>query len=516
MAGPIASYLRPVSGKSTVGLAGRLDGAECVAIFRPRTEGDARMTMMDHSRNFIDGAWVESDGDTRHAVINPATEAPCTVITLSTAADVDRAVAAARRAFEGFSRTSREARLALLDRIIAEYRARMPDIAQAISTEMGAPIDFANGAQAPTGLGHLTAARTVLEDFAFEERMGKARVWQEPIGVVAMITPWNWPVNQIAVKVAYALAAGCTMVLKPSEESPACAAIFAEVLDAAGVPPGVFNLVQGDGPTVGAALAAHGDVDMVSFTGSTRAGIAVAKAAADSVKRVAQELGGKSPFIVLPGAPVEEAMRNVVGRILSNAGQSCIAPTRLLVHAPEHDAAAQSAAALMKAAQVGDPALPGRHIGPVVNRSQWEKIQGLIESGIREGARLVAGGPGRPDGLNRGFYVRPTLFADADNGMRIAREEIFGPVLTMIPYADPDDAVRIANDTPYGLAAYIAGPEDEAAALAPRLRAGTLFVNKGAMETLAPFGGYKRSGNGREFGRYGLEEFMERKSIAGL
>lgn len=471
---------------------------------------------MFYTQHYIDGAWVDSEGGTPHEVINPATETPCTTITLGTAADVDRAVVAARRAFEGFARTTRGERLALLDRIIAEYRDRMPEIAQAISKEMGAPIDFARTAQVQSGLGHLLAAREVLKDFAFKEQVGKAAVLHEAIGVVAMITPWNWPINQITVKVAYALAAGCTMILKPSEESPACAAIFAEVMDAAGVPPGVFDLLQGDGPVVGAALAAHADVDMVSFTGSTRAGIAVAKAAADSVKRVAQELGGKSPFIVLPNASIEDAMRNVVGRVLGNAGQSCIAPTRLLVPAVDHDEAAAVAGALMKAAEVGDPAKPGRHIGPVVNASQWSKIQGLIQSGISEGATLLAGGLGRPDGLEQGYYVRPTLFANADNGMEIAREEIFGPVLTMIPYADLEEAVRIANDTPYGLAAYVAGDPDQAAAIVPRLRAGTVYVNGAGMETLAPFGGYKRSGNGREFGRYGMEEFMERKSVTGL
>jgi aldehyde dehydrogenase (NAD+) len=472
--------------------------------------------MLDYSQQFIGGQWVDSIGGTPHAVIDPSTEEPCTRIVLGTAADVDAAVAAARAAFPSFAATSREERLALLERIVAEYKARMPDIAEAISLEMGAPISFARGAQAPTGLGHLEAAIETLRDYVFVEDAGQSKVWREPIGVVAMITPWNWPINQITVKVAYALAAGCTMVLKPSEESPACAAIFAEAMAAAGTPPGVFNLVQGDGQTVGAALSAHPDVDMVSFTGSTRAGIAVAKAAADTVKRVAQELGGKSPFLVLPGTPLDKAMANVVGRLRSNSGQSCLAPTRLLVHAPDHDAAAETAGALLAQTAVGDPRAEGRHIGPVVNRAQWEKIQGLIESGIAEGARLVTGGTGLPEGVNRGFYVRPTLFAGVDNDMTIAREEIFGPVLSLIPYTDIDDAVRIANDTPYGLSAYVAGDSEAAAAVVPRLRAGTVYVNYGGMDTRAPFGGYKSSGNGREFGRHGLEEFLETKAVTGL
>ncbi|HVJ00113.1 MAG TPA: aldehyde dehydrogenase family protein [Sphingomonas sp.] len=471
--------------------------------------------MKRYSKQYIDGAWVESEGGTPHRVINPATEQPCTEITLGSAADVDKAVAAARRAFEAFSRTSVAERVALLEAIMAEYKNRAGDIAEAIATEMGCPISMAATAQVGSGIGHLAAAIGALKDFAFEEQVGANRVVHEPIGVVALITPWNWPMNQILAKVAPALAAGNTMVLKPSEEAPGCAAIFAEVMDKAGVPAGVFNLVQGDGPGVGTALSAHPGVDMVSFTGSTRAGIQVAKNAADTVKRVHQELGGKSPNIVLEGAPLEKAVPAGLMGVLVNSGQSCIAPTRMLVHKSQHDAAAAIAKTVMEATQTGDPMTEGRHIGPLVNKAQWEKVQRLIAGAVQEGATLEAGGAGRPDGVEAGYFVKPTLFSNVRNDMTIAREEIFGPVVTIIPYEDDEDAIRIANDTDYGLSAVVSGDPAKAKAIVPRLRAGMVYVNAGNPDPNLPFGGYKQSGNGREYGKYGLAEFMEVKSVIG-
>jgi aldehyde dehydrogenase (NAD+) len=472
--------------------------------------------MRELLHHFIDGAWVASDGGKRHEVINPATEAPCTVITLGTAADVDRAVTAARKAFESFSRTSVADRLALLQRIIEAYKARIPDLAQAVSEEIGAPIGFATAAQVPSGLGHFMATAKALENFAFEQTVGRAKVVHEPIGVVAMITPWNWPLNQITAKVAPALAAGNTMILKPSEEAPACAAILAEILDAAGVPAGVFNVVNGDGPGVGAALSAHPGVDMVSFTGSTRAGIAVAQAAAPTVKRVHQELGGKAPNLVLEGADLGAVLPPTLTGVLANSGQSCIAPTRLLVHKTQKEAAIAVAKAMFEGASVGDPTEMGQHIGPVVNRAQFDKIQGLIQSAIDEGATLVTGGTGRPDGRNSGYYVRPTVFADVTPEMRIWREEVFGPVATITDYDDAEEGVRLANDTVFGLSAAISGDPAKAAEVAPRLRAGLVTINGWSPDSAAPFGGYKQSGNGREFGKFGLAEFMEVKTITGL
>jgi len=474
------------------------------------------MPLASYLNHYIDGAWVESDGGRRHAVIDPATEQPVSEITLGSPADVDRAVAAARAAFELWSRSSVEDRLALLARIVEEYRKRLPDLAGAISREMGCPIGLATAAQAPTGMAHFAATAKALAAFPFAEQIGRARVVHEPLGVVAMITPWNWPLNQICAKVAPALAAGNTMVLKPSEEAPGCAAILAEVLDAAGVPAGVFNLVQGDGPGVGAALSAHPDVDMVSFTGSTRAGIAVAQAAAATVKRVHQELGGKAANLVLEGADLAAVLPPTVAGVLANSGQSCIAPTRLLVHESQIAEAVATARAIMEATAVGDPAQAGAHIGPVVNRAQFDRIQALIQSAIDEGATLVTGGPGRPDGRNAGFYVRPTLFADVTPDMRIAQEEVFGPVATITAYRDTDDAVRLANATAYGLSATISGDPARAAEVAPRLRAGLVTINGWSPDVAAPFGGYKQSGNGRENGRYGLAEFMEVKTITGL
>jgi aldehyde dehydrogenase (NAD+) len=471
--------------------------------------------MKSYTQNYIDGRWVDSKGGRKHQVVNPATEGVASEIVLGTAADVDDAVVAARRAFETFSQTTKAERIALLQRIMEEYGKRVPDIAEAIATEMGCPISIAKTAQAGSGMGHLGNALKALQDYDFREKIGANTVVREPIGVVALITPWNWPMNQIVAKVGPALAAGCTMILKPSEEAPSSAAIFAEVMDAAGVPAGVFNLVQGDGEGVGTALAKHPDIDMVSFTGSTRAGIMVAKNAADTVKRVAQELGGKSPNIILEGAPLDQTLPGGVGGVLLNSGQSCVAPTRMLVHRSQHDEAAQKVGAMFSAKAVGEPLTEGDHIGPVVNASQWNRIQGLIQKGIDEGATLVAGGTGRPDGRDSGFYVKPTVFSNVTPDMTIAKEEIFGPVLVIMPYEDDDDAVRIANDTPYGLGAYIAGDPAKAKKIVPRIRAGAVFVNAGGLAFDMPFGGYKQSGNGREFGKFGLEEFLEVKSVIG-
>lgn len=472
--------------------------------------------MQSYLKHYIGGAWVESEGGKRHEVIDPSTEQPCTEITLGTPADVDKAVAAARTAFETWSLSTLDERKALLQRIIAEYKTRIPDLAKSMSVEMGAPMALASAAQAPTGLGHFAATLRALDEFTFEETVGKAKVVHEPLGVVAMITPWNWPLNQICAKVAPALAAGDTMILKPSEEAPGCAVILAEILDAAGVPAGVFNLVNGDGPGVGAALSSHKGVDMVSFTGSTRAGVAIAQAAAATVKRVHQELGGKAANLVLEGANLGEVLPPTVAGVLANTGQSCIAPTRLLVHKSQVEDAIAVVKSMMEQTQVGDPAEVGAHIGPVVNKAQYEKIQGLIQSAIDEGATLVTGGLGRPDGRNAGYYIRPTLFADVTPDMRIAREETFGPVATITSYETQDEAVRIANDTDYGLSATISGDPEKAAAVAPKLRAGLVTINTWSPDIAAPFGGYKQSGNGRENGKYGLTDFMEVKTVVGL
>ena len=471
--------------------------------------------MRSYLKQFIGGEWVDSEGGTRHEVINPATEEAVTEITLGSQADVDKAVAAARTAFESFSRTSVAERVALIEAILAEYKNRAADMAEAISLEMGAPISLAKTAQVGSGLGHLMSAANALKEFQFEEQIGNSLVVHEPIGVVAMITPWNWPLNQIVSKVAPALAAGCCMVLKPSEEAPGCAMIFAEVLAAAGVPAGVFNVVNGDGPGVGTALSRHKGVDMVSFTGSTRAGVLVAKNAAETVKRVHQELGGKSPALMLEGADMGRAVQTTLFSVLLNSGQSCIAPTRLLVPAGLQDQVAAAATEVMKATHTGSPAEEGRHIGPLVNKTQWEKVQGLIAKGMEEGAKLEAGGPGRPDGVETGYFVRPTLFSGVTNEMTIAREEIFGPVVTIIPYADEEDAVRIANDTDYGLSAVVFGSGEAIRRVAPRLRAGMVYVNGGQPDPNLPFGGYKQSGNGREHGKFGLAEFLEVKAVVG-
>ena len=471
--------------------------------------------MGSYLNHYIGGQWVESEGGTRHEVVNPATEEVVSTATLGSDADVDKAVKAARKAFESFSETSKADRVALLERVVAEYKKRIPDIAKAISEEMGAPISIAQTAQSGSGLGHLMSTVEALKGFDFEESTGKNKVVYEPIGVVALITPWNWPMNQIVAKVAPAIAAGNAVILKPSEQTPGSAAIFAEVMDAAGVPAGVFNLVQGDGPGVGTALAKHPDIDMISFTGSTRAGILVAKNAADTVKRVHQELGGKSPNIILPGTPLDLALPGGAGGVLLNSGQSCVAPTRLLVHRSQYEEAIEKLAAIFGGKAVDDPAKEGDHIGPVVNKAQYDKIQGLIEKGIEEGAKVAVGGPGRPEGKDKGYYVQPTVFRDVTNDMAIAREEIFGPVLVVIPYDTLDEAVAIANDTPYGLGAYIAGDPNVAKTIVRKIRAGSVFVNAGGLDFNSPFGGYKQSGNGREFGKFGLEEFLETKSVIG-
>ncbi|MGA0840374.1 MAG: aldehyde dehydrogenase family protein, partial [Pseudomonadales bacterium] len=407
-------------------------------------------------------------------------------------------------------------RIALLERIIEVYKKRLPDLAAAISDEMGAPLKLAGAAQAPSGLGHFMATLEVLKKYEFEEDIGTSHVIREPIGVCGFITPWNWPINQIACKVAPALAVGCTMVLKPSEVAPVNAIIFAEILHEAGVPAGVFNLVNGDGPNVGAALSSHPDVDMMSFTGSTRAGIEVARNAAGTVKRVAQELGGKSANIILDDAEFPKAVARDVFGMCMNSGQSCNAPTRMLVPNARMDEAAAIARAAAEQIKVGDPRAADTVIGPVVSQVQFEKIQKLIEQGIAEGARLEIGGPGRPDGLNRGYYIRPTVFSHVRNDMTIAREEIFGPVLSLIGYEDDEDAIRIANDTVYGLSGYVSsGDPERAKRVARRLRTGNVHLNGAPVDNKAPFGGYKQSGNGREWGIYGLEEFLEVKAIMG-
>ncbi|MFM2272924.1 MAG: hypothetical protein RL702_1989 [Pseudomonadota bacterium] len=472
--------------------------------------------MRERLQHYIDGKWVDSEGGARREVINPATEEPCAVISIGTKADVDKAVAAARRAFKTWSKTTREERLAVLNRIVEEYKKRAGDLAVAMAEEMGAPVSFAGTAQVGAGIGGFLGTIAALKDFNFLEDGPGYKVAYEPIGVVGMITPWNWPLNQIALKVAPALAAGDTMVLKPSEECPTNAAIFAEILDAAGVPPGVFNLVQGDGPTTGNAISSHPDVEMVSFTGSTRAGIAVAIAAAPTVKRVHQELGGKSPNLVLPDADFAATLPSTLSGPLVNTGQSCISPTKVLVPRERLAEAEQFAGAMYAATPVGDPMAEGQHLGPLVNKAQFDKVRGLIQSAIDEGAKLVTGGPDLPKGVNRGYYIQPTVFSNVTPDMRIAKEEIFGPVVTLIAYDSLDQAIDMANDTEYGLSAAISGDPAKAAPVAAQLRAGMVAINNWGPTPGAPFGGYKQSGNGREGGLAGLKDFMEMKAISGL
>lgn len=471
--------------------------------------------MQDCRNHYIHGQWVSPQSPHEITVENPATEQPIAVISSGNSADVDSAVAAARQAFDTFSQTTRDKRLALLRNLLAIYMDRYEDMTQAIHLEMGAPVDFSRHAQADCGRGHLQSAIDVLQHYSLKQTIDNSLIVKEPIGVCALITPWNWPINQVACKVAPALATGCTVVLKPSEIAPLSAYLFAEMIDQAGFPPGVFNLVNGCGNTVGAALAQHPDVDMVSFTGSTQAGIAVAKAAADSVKRVTQELGGKSPNILLDDADFDQAIKKGIFMCMENSGQSCNAPTRMLVPETRYQEALALAKKSIASVVVDRPEKKGRHIGPLASRDQYRKVQQFIHLAIEEGATLLAGGPGKPPGLEIGHYAKPTIFADVHNNMAIAREEIFGPVLAIMSYTDEAQAIDIANDSPYGLSAYIQTSDiDRGKHLATKLRAGMVRINHAVHDYNAPFGGYKQSGNGREWGEYGFEEFLEVKAIS--
>lgn len=471
--------------------------------------------MRNNLQFYIHGAWVKPASDAVLDVINPADESVVGKVALGDASDVDKAVSAARKAFETYSLTSVADRIALFDRIIAAYEKRAGDLATAVTDEMGAPHWLSEQLQVTVGVAHFQIARAALADYRFDEPLGSSEVVREAVGVCALITPWNWPLMLIAAKVAPALAAGCTMVLKPSEIAPFSGTIFAEILHDAGVPKGVFNLVHGNGPVVGNALTSHPEVDLVSFTGSTAAGIQVARSAAGTVKRVHQELGGKSPNIILRSADLASAVEGGVAQIMLNCGQSCSAPSRMLVHVDQVNEAIGYARTAAEAWSVGHPSSNAK-MGPVASEAQWNKIQGLIQTGLDEGATLVTGGLGRPDGLETGFYVRPTVFADVRNDMTIARVEVFGPVLVIIAYSDEEEAVRIANDTTYGLAAYVQGERNEAEATARRLRAGQVYLNNVNLDLAAPFGGYKQSGNGREWGPMAIGEFLEIKAIIGF
>jgi aldehyde dehydrogenase (NAD+) len=464
---------------------------------------------------YINGEWVAPLGGVLGRVENPATEDAIADLALGSMADADRAVRAARAAFDSFSLWPLAERIALLRRILHGYRARREDFATAMRLEMGAPLIWSREAQVWAGEVHLEATIKAAEDMVWEEQRGTTRILHEGIGVCALITPWNWPMNQIACKVAPALVAGCTMVLKPSELAPLSASLFAEVCHEAGVPPGVFNLVQGTGPEVGAHLAAHPEVDMVSFTGSTRAGVAVAQAAAPTVKRVAQELGGKSANIILPEADFAVAIPAGVEGCFGNTGQSCDAPTRMLVPRARAEEAYRLAVQAAMAARPGDPADPQTTMGPLISGAQWGKVQALVQTGIDEGARLLCGGLGRPEGIAKGWFARPTVFGDVTNDMTIAREEVFGPVLVILPYDTVEEAIAMANDTPYGLAAYVQGPVEQARAVGRRLRAGQVSLNSPEWDTFAPFGGYKQSGNGREYADWGIRDFCEVKALVG-
>jgi len=465
---------------------------------------------------YIDGQWVAPTVAQTIDIIDPSTERVFETLAVGSAADVDKAVAAAKRAFPEYSQTTREQRLTWLRALLEAYNDRYDEIAAAVSREMGAPLAFAKEAQAWVGRAHLETSIKTLEDFVFVEDRGTTRIVREAIGVAGMITPWNWPLNQIVTKVAPALAAGCTIVLKPSEIAPINGLLFAEAIHSIGLPKGVFNLVNGDGPSVGQVIAGHRDVDVVSFTGSTRAGVIVAKTAAETVKRVSQELGGKSANLILPDADFANAISQGVDAVMGNSGQSCDAPTRMLVPIQRLNEALEIAKAAAEKWKVGDPRAEGTTMGPVVSKSQFNKVQALIQKGIEEGARLVVGGPGRPAGFNVGYYVRPTIFGGVTPTMSIAREEIFGPVLSVMSYQSVDEAVEIANDTVYGLAAYVqSGNLDSARAVASRLRAGTVNLNYPSWDTFAPFGGYKQSGNGREFADFGMGEYLETKAIVG-
>ena len=473
---------------------------------------------MDHVGEFyIDGRWVAPSGDQWRAVVNPATERDITAVAMGDSSDVDVAVAAARRAFETYSLVSRGDRIDLLNNIIEVYLTRSEELTEAVTSEMGAPLTLAREEQVPAGLGQFRQALAALADFEVAHRDGSTEILYEPVGVCALITPWNWPLLLIASKVAPALAAGCTMVLKPSELAPLSALLFAEVMAEAGVPSGVFNLVNGEGMTVGAALARHPDVDFVSITGSTRAGVEVARNAAGTVKRVHQELGGKSAHIVLPDADLNVALTKALWDVMENSGQSCNARTRILVRRDQMDQAKAIASHIAASVVVGSPDDRATHVGPVVSATQFDKIQAMIGRALDQGAHLVAGGLGRPEGLHEGYFVRPTVLGDVDNDMEIAREEVFGPVVTLIAYDDEDDAVRIANDTPYGLSGAVSsGDLERARRVARRIRAGMVHINGKGIDGKSPFGGYKQSGNGREYGVFGLREFLEVKSVFGF
>ena len=470
-------------------------------------------------KSYIDGRWVlPVSGQGRMDVINPATEGTVAEIAICEADDVDLAVMAARRAFADFGLTSYAERKVLVQKLIAIFERRYDEMVKAITTEMGAPFDLSHSSQAACGPGHLDATLQAADALDWERKMGSsANLILEPVGVCVLITPWNWPINQLAAKIGPALTAGCTIVLKPSEVSPLSAQLFAEFIDEAGFPAGVFNMVHGTGASVGNALTSHPEVDMVSFTGSTKAGIMVAKSAADTVKRVSQELGGKSPNIVFADSDLEAAVERGVRHCFNNSGQSCNAPTRMLVEASVYERVALIAAKVAATVTLGDPMQPGPHLGPVVSKVQFDKIQHLIQVGIDEGARVVAGGVGKPSGFERGYYVKPTIFADVTNQMTIAREEVFGPVLCLIPFADVDEAIAIANDTPYGLAAYVqCADKDKARYVARRIRAGSVHLNGAGQDYCSPFGGFKQSGNGREWGEFGLHDFIEYKSVNGF
>ncbi|MCK8779233.1 aldehyde dehydrogenase family protein [Rhizobium sp. NTR19] len=471
---------------------------------------------MDKLQFYIDGQWVDPAVPLTIGVTNPATEESFARISLGTREDVDRAARAARRAFATYSESSVDERLGYLDKIIRGFRAHLPELARLMTLEMGSPITFSTERQATVALFHFEEVVRVLSSYEFEHRMGVGIVRREPIGVCGFITPWNWPLNQVASKVAPALAAGCTVVLKPSEIAPLSSMLLAEIIDDAGLPPGVFNLVNGDGPTVGEAIAGHPEIDMVSFTGSTAAGVRVAKLAADTVKRVAQELGGKSANIILMDADLEASVQAGVHACYTNAGQNCQSPTRMLVHRSKREQAFEAARKAVETIRLGDPLDPKSMMGPLVSQQQFDKVQNLIQTGIKEGATLVAGGPGRPAELNLGYYVRPTVFGDVTPEMTIAREEIFGPVLSILNYDTEEEAVAIANDTPFGLAGFVQSRDpDRARQVANRIRAGRVYLNGAGFDRSLPFGGYKQSGNGREFGLFGFEEYLEVKAILG-
>ncbi len=470
-------------------------------------------------KSYINGAWVLPETSTATIdAVNPATEEVCATVAICGHDDVERAVQAARAAFDGYAATSLDDRVALVEKLITVFERRYDEMVTAISTEMGAPYDLSYDAQAESGTGHLRATIKAVREMAWEYDVGTdGIVVHEPIGVCVLITPWNWPINQIVCKVGPALITGCTMVLKPSEMAPLSAQLFAEMVDEAGFPGGVFNMIHGTGASVGDALTSHPEVDMISFTGSTRAGIQIAKNAADTVKRVAQELGGKSANIVFADSDLQAAVTRGVLSCFGNSGQSCNAPTRMLIEASVYDEAVAIASRVARQAKLGDPKAKGPHYGPVVSKAHFDKIQSLIQVGIDEGAVLVAGGTGRADGFDRGYYVKPTVFAGVHNKMRIAQEEVFGPVLVMIPFKDEADAIAIANDSPYGLYAYVqTGDMERARRISRRMRAGGVSINGTSQDYMAPFGGYKQSGNGREYGEFGVRDFLEIKSISGF